>query len=148
MFKEGFKWVLCIYIAFVFVQSLFFKFTDAYETVYIFSVLGNWSGLDWFAEYGAYGVGITELIAAILLMIPASRLYGAILSTGVMAGAVFFHLFTPLGINMPEFDNMGNIIGDDGGLLFYNASGMLVAAIVVAILEFIDTDNAIKRIFS
>ncbi|KEQ18182.1 MauE/DoxX family redox-associated membrane protein [Endozoicomonas numazuensis] len=146
MFKEGFKWILCIYIAFVFVQSLFFKFTDAYETVYIFSVLGNWSGLDWFAEYGAYGVGITELIAAILLMIPACRLYGAILSAGVMAGAVFFHLFTPLGINMPEFDNTGNIIGDDGGLLFYNASGMLVAAVVVAIMEFFDTDNAIKRI--
>jgi uncharacterized membrane protein YphA (DoxX/SURF4 family) len=145
MFKESFKWLLCIYIAVVFVQSLFFKFADAYETVYIFSILGNWSGLDWFADYGAYGVGVVELIAAILLIVPATRLYGAVMATGVMVGAVFFHLFTPLGTNMPEFDSMGNIIGDDGGLLFYNACGVLLAAIIVTLMEFFETDNLIKR---
>lgn len=143
--KNTVKWILCIYVAVVFVQSLFFKFTDAYETIHIFSVLGDWSGFEWFTEYGAYGVGVVELIAAILLLIPSVRLYGASLASGVMMGAVFFHLFTPLGILMPEFDNMGNITGDDGGLLFYNACGVLVVALIVTGMEFFGTDNAIKR---
>ena len=145
--KNGLKWLLSIYIAFVFIQSLFFKFSDAYETIYIFSILGNWSGFDWFADYGAYGVGIVELIAAILLLIPVSRLYGAGIAVGVMAGAVYFHLFTPLGIEMPEFDELGNIIGYDGGLLFYNACGVFLSAIIVFFWELTTTDNWIKRTF-
>ncbi len=139
------KWVLCIYIAFIFVQSLFFKFSGAHETVHIFGILGEWSGFDWFANYGAYGVGTVELIAAILLF-TSLRLYGAIISAGVMAGAVFFHLYTPLGIKMPEFDSNGQITGDDGGLLFYNACAILVASIIVGINEMITTDNMIKKL--
>ncbi len=127
-----------------YVQSLFFKFTDAYETLHIFGVLGAWSGFQWFADYGAYGVGVVELIASILLLTPL-RLYGAAIASGVMTGAVFFHLCTPLGIAMPEFDDMGNIIGDDGGLLFYNACGLLVSGIILTILEFINTDNKVKQ---
>ena len=53
--KNVVKWILCIYVAVVFIQSLFFKFTDAYETIHIFSTLGAWVGLEWFADYGAYG---------------------------------------------------------------------------------------------
>ena len=146
MVGKTFKWILSLYIAFIFIQSLFFKFTDSYETMYIFGVLGGWAGLPWFADYGGYGVGVVELTASIFLLIPPSRLYGAIIATGVMAGAVFFHLFTPLGIKMPEFDAMGNIIGNDGGLLFYNACAVLIAALIVALMEFIQTDNAIKRV--
>ena len=144
MVSKTFKWILSLYIAVVFIQSLFFKFTDSYETMHIFGVLGEWSGFQWFADYGGYGVGTVELIASILLLTPL-RLYGAGIASGVMTGAVFFHLFTPLGIEMPEFDEMGNIIGDDGGLLFYNACGVLVAALIVTLMEFIQTDNAIKR---
>ena len=145
MVGKTLKWILSLYIAFIFIQSLFFKFTDSYETVYIFGVLGGWAGLPWFADYGGYGVGIVELIASILLLTPF-RLYGAIIASGVMAGAVFFHLFTPLGVEMPEFDAVGNIIGDDGGLLFYNACAVLVSALIVSLMDFIQTDNAIKRI--
>ena len=145
MVGKIFKWILSLYIAVVFIQSLFFKFTDSYETIYIFGVLGEWSGLQWFADYGAYGVGIVELIASILLLTPL-RLYGAVVASGVMMGAVFFHLFTPLGIDMPEFDAMGHIIGDDGGLLFYNACGVLVSALIVSVIEFLGTDNIIKRV--
>ncbi|KEI69756.1 DoxX family protein [Endozoicomonas elysicola] len=144
MVYKGFTWALSLYIAVVFVQSLFFKFTDAYETLHIFGVLGAWSGFQWFADYGAYGVGAVELVASILLLTPL-RLYGAAIATGVMTGAVFFHLFTPLGIAMPEFDELGNIIGDDGGLLFYNACGLLVSGIILSILEFRNTDNKIKQ---
>ncbi len=47
------KWVLSIFIAFVFIQSLFFKFTGSPETDFIFGTLGEWSGLAWFGKYGA-----------------------------------------------------------------------------------------------
>ena len=144
MISKIIRWILCLYIAIVFVQSLFFKFTDAFETVHIFGVLGDWSGFQWFADYGAYGVGGVELIASILLL-TSFRLYGAIIAAGVMTGAVFFHLFTPLGINMPVFDDVGNIVDDDGGLLFYNACGILASASILTVWEFRRTDNLIKR---
>ena len=144
MVNRTFKWILSLYIALVFIQSLFFKFTDSYETMHIFGVLGDWAGLPWFSDYGGYGVGVVELIASILLL-TSLRLYGAIIASGVMAGAVFFHLFTPLGVKMPEFDTVGNIVGDDGGLLFYSACGVLVASLVVTWIEFVQTDNVIKR---
>ena len=54
-------------IAFVFIQSLFFKFTGSYETEHIFGTLATWSGLSWFGSFGGYLIGIAELIAAILL---------------------------------------------------------------------------------
>ena len=111
------KHIPSAFIAFVFVQSLFFKFTGSYETDYIFGTLGDWSGLAWFGAYGAYMVGTGELIATILLF---SRWHGlgALFAMGVMSGAIVFHLFTPLGVVMPEFDATGAIVGSDGGLLF------------------------------
>jgi len=115
--KQYSRWILAVFIAFVFVQSLFFKFSGSNETNYIFTTLGDWSGFDWFAQYGAYGVGISELIASIILMTPFWA-FGAIAALGIMTGAIYFHLFTPLGIAMPVFDAAGNVVGDDAGTLF------------------------------
>ena len=61
------KNALSVVIAFIFIQSMFFKFAEAPETVYIFTTLGKWAGLSWFGQYGGYLVGIVELIASILL---------------------------------------------------------------------------------
>ncbi len=68
-------WALSVFIAFIFVQSMFFKFTGATETVIIFSTIANWmitigmpeSVANLFREFGGYGVGATELVAAILV---------------------------------------------------------------------------------
>ncbi|MEP3350401.1 MAG: hypothetical protein ABJN96_10680 [Marinomonas sp.] len=111
------KYLPAVFIGFVFVQSLFFKFTGSYETEYIFGTLGDWSGLELFAQYGAYVIGSAELIATILLF---SRWHGlgALMAVGIMSGAIIFHLFTPLGIVMPEFNEAGDIVGYDNGLLF------------------------------
>lgn len=144
MLYKGFIGLLSLFIAGVFIQSLFFKFTDAYETLHIFGVLGAWSGFQWFADYGAYGVGTVELIASILLF-TRLRMYGAALASCVMAGAVYFHLCTPLGVAMPVFDEVGNVVGDDDGLLFYLACGLLIAGLVITVLEFIRTDNRGRR---
>ena len=103
--KKYLPYVLVAVPVFVFLQSLPFKFSGAQETIYIFDTIGAWMtdiGLvgigDVFARYGAYGVGSVELVASILLLIPATRHIGALVGVGVLSGAIFFHLFTPLGV--------------------------------------------------
>ncbi|WP_185231507.1 hypothetical protein [Teredinibacter franksiae] len=127
---------LSIWIAFVFVQSLFFKFTGSSETQYIFAVLGEWLGMSWFAYYGAYIVGTMELIAAIALF-TRWQAWAALLAFEIMSGAIVFHLFTPLGIVMPAFSVSGEMVGNDGGALFFmacitwaSATGLVVADVL------------------
>ena len=54
-----------------------------------------------FKEHGGITIGLAELVASILLFITATRFYGALLAMGVMSGAIFFHIFTPLGLFPP-----------------------------------------------
>lgn len=86
--------------AIILLQTLFFKFTGAEESVYIFTKVGA-------EPIGRIGSGVVELIAAILLFVPRFTWLGATLACGVMAGAILSHL-TILGIN----------VKGDGGLLF------------------------------
>lgn len=132
-------WALTLYIAFVFVQSLFFKFTDSPETQYIFGTLNAWGGTlgfpGLFAPHGIfsqYVVGTTELIASGTLLLgaiirkPLIHGAGALLAMGVISGAIFFHLFTPLGVQVLNAD--GTL---DGGELFALACGVWVSAVVI-----------------
>jgi len=110
--KQKIQWVLIVYIAFVFTQSLFFKFAGiitgepADVTVYIFQTIGAWMsndlGLPFLGEaFGAYGeivIGLAELAASVMLVFVITRFYGALLALGVMSGAIFFHIFTPLSL--------------------------------------------------
>ena len=127
---------LTLYIAFVFIQSLFFKFSNSPETQYIFGTLEVWGaslglpGL--FAPSGIfsqYVVGTGELIASALLVAGLSqrlrvlRPVGALMAIGVISGAIFFHLFTPLGVSVLNTDGT-----HDGGELFALACGVWVAA--------------------
>lgn len=101
---------LALFVAFVFLQSLVFKFAGlvgepADITIYIFSSVGQWFsslGLTTlghlFTQYGGIAIGLTELLASILILLPFTRFWGALLGLGVMSGAIFFHLFTPLGL--------------------------------------------------
>lgn len=126
--KKIIHWVLSLYIAFVFLQSLFFKFTGSEETVIIFNTIGAWmadvglpQGLaQGFSNYGGTATGVAELIASILVLVPATRVWGALAGLCVMSGAIFFHLFTPLGVDR-VVDTAGNT---DGGLLFFMACGV------------------------
>lgn len=93
-------WIIRIVAAVILLQTLFFKFSGAEESVYIFSKLG-------IEPYGRIGSGIAELIAAILILVPRTTLIGAIMGSGVMIGALFSHLFV-LGIE----------VQNDGGELF------------------------------
>jgi uncharacterized membrane protein YphA (DoxX/SURF4 family) len=94
-------WIVRIVVAIVLLQTLFFKFTGARESVYIFSTLGA-------EPWGRVGSGVVELVAAILLLIPRTAVYGAILALGTIAGAIFAHL-TKLGIAVSAVDDHGEL---------------------------------------
>ncbi|MEI9887095.1 MAG: hypothetical protein WDN08_11460 [Rhizomicrobium sp.] len=118
-------WALSAYIAFVFVQSLFFKFTGSAESIFIFSTLRDWSGISLFEPAGRWIIGSAELVASILLFIPRVRIFGAAMAIGIMTGAISFHLFTPLGVEI-----MG-----DGGELFALACGVWLSGWIILVLS-------------
>ena len=95
------SWTLRGIAAVIMLQTLFFKFTAAKESVYIFSTLGM-------EPWGRIGSGVVELIAAILLLMPPTVVYGAVLSLGVIGGAIISHL-TRLGITLPAVDDHGQL---------------------------------------
>lgn len=128
--------VLTLFIAFVFIQSLFFKFTNSPETQHIFGTLETWaSGLGFpglFAPGGIFSatvIGSAELVASTLLIIGYltqkrwMQVAGATLTLGAISGAILFHLFTPLGISVRNTDG-----SYDGGLLFGMACGVWLSA--------------------
>lgn len=136
--KKIVSWILVIYIVFVFVQSLFFKFAGSIETVIIFDTISDWMAgnflafiAPFFKSYGGWAVGGAELFASILLLIPASRKFGAILALIIMSGAIFFHLGTPLGVDR-AIDMAGNT---DGGVLFFMACGIWVSSLILILIN-------------
>ena len=107
------SWVCRLTAAIILLQTLFFKFTGAEESVYIFTKVG-------LEPAGRYGTGAVELAAAVLLLVRCHAWMGALLAVGVMGGAIFSHL-TVLGI----------VVKDDGGLLFTLAVVVLLCSLVV-----------------
>jgi len=97
---KAISWIARVVAALILLQTLFFKFTGAPESIYIFSQLGV-------EPWGRFLAGISELIAAVLLLVPRTAWMGAGMGLGVMSGALLSHVFV-LGID----------VQGDGGLLF------------------------------
>ncbi|MGD9628961.1 MAG: DoxX family protein [Pyrinomonadaceae bacterium] len=114
------SWAARIIVAIILAQTLFFKFTGAEESRYIFTTL---MGPEYEAV-GRIGSGIVELVAVVLLLIPSTSWLGALLSLGTITGAIFSHL-TMLGI----------VVKDDGGLLFGLAVAVFVLSLIVLFLH-------------
>jgi len=110
-------WICRIGAALILLQTLFFKFTAAPESVYIFTKVG-------LEPWGRIGSGVAELIAAILILIPRTTWLGAGLALAVMAGAIFSHL-TVLGL----------VVMNDGGLLFGLALAVALCSAVLLFLQ-------------
>jgi len=108
-----FIWIVKLIAVVILVQTLFFKFTGAEESVYIFETLG----VD---PVGRIGSGVVELIASILILIPRTTLLGALLALGTMAGAIFSHIFV-----------LGIVVKDDGGTLFSLAIITLICCLIL-----------------
>lgn len=117
--KQAFivSWIFQIIAAVILLQTLFFKFTGAEESKFIFSTLGA-------EPWGRWLSGVAELIAVVLLLHPKTPVLGSILALGIISGAIMSHL-TKLGI----------VIKDDGGLLFGLAVAVFVSAGVVLVLR-------------
>jgi hypothetical protein len=114
-------YALAAYIAYILLWYLPFKF---YPDSYLFQVLEDWVGLPWFEPYFRYFTGGVEALTSLLLLIPGLQVAGAALAFATMAGAVFFHLASPLGVDPYH----------DGGVLFREACTNLVfAAAILAI---------------
>jgi uncharacterized membrane protein YphA (DoxX/SURF4 family) len=111
------SWILQLVAAAILFQTLFFKFTGAEESIYIFTKLG-------LEPWGRIGSGVAELIACVLLLVPRTVPIGAILALGVISGAIVSHL-TKLGI----------VVKDDGGLLFGLAVVVFVASATVLLIR-------------
>ena len=107
-------WAARIIAAIILLQTLFFKFTGAEESKYIFSKLDA-------EPWGRIGSGVVELIASILVLIPATTWIGALLGLGTMTGAIFAHLFI-LGISVRNSDG-----SYDNGQLFVYAVIVFIA---------------------
>lgn len=152
--KHGLK-IPVLFICFVFIQSLFFKFTRHPETINIFEAkLEPWAaGLGFpglFVPGGifsAYVIGSAELVASALLLfgtfVAGRRLFqglGALMALGVISGAIFFHLFTPLGIEVINADG-----SPDGGELFTMACLVWVSSVIVIVARREDLLGLIGR---
>lgn len=140
--KQRLIYLLIAYVIFVFIQSLFFKFAGSEETDIIFSTIAQWMndvGLGFiaptFESIGGYVIGSAELVASVLLLIAATRRFGALLGLGIISGAIFFHLATPLGVVRQI-----NAAGDtDGGVLFFMACGVWLSC---ALILYLTKDNS------
>jgi len=101
--KKYLPLIIRLVIAVILIQTLRFKFTAHPDSVYIFEKAG-------LGDVGRIGSGIVELIAAILILIPRTIWLGALLTIGVISGAIVTHL-TKIGIE----------VNSDGGTLFFMA---------------------------
>ncbi len=117
------SWALRLTVAIIFLQTLYFKFTGHPDSVHIFSELGV-------EPYGRIGLGIIELITAFLILAPKTKIYGILVSVGIISGAIFSH-FLVLGTN----------VKGDGGKLFLLAVVVFIAS---ATLLFIHRKEALK----
>jgi hypothetical protein len=111
------SWIVRLTAAVILLQTLFFKFTGAPESVYIFTKVGM-------EPWGRYGSGVVELIAAVLLLSRCHCWLGATLALGVMGGAIMSHLTT-----------LGIVVQDDGGLLFALAITVAVCSLITLVLH-------------
>ncbi|MCI0691342.1 DoxX family protein [candidate division KSB1 bacterium] len=111
------SWALRLIAAGILLQTLFFKFTGAEESKYIFSTLGV-------EPWGRIGSGVIELVAAILLLVPRTTTLGALIALATMSGAILSHLAF-LGIE----------VKNDRGLLFGLAMAVFVVSLGVLYLH-------------
>ena len=151
------SWAIGLWVAKVFVSSIPYKFSGHPDTQHIFSTIGEWlkgfigdtaGGL--FSEQGAVVIGSAELLTSVILLSPVvfwilnkmnlaadrpframAHALGGLMAAGIMAGAVFFHLFSPLGVGVLHKGK------SDGGSLFYAALSILVLGLILFIINWL-----------
>ncbi len=124
-------WGLALWIAYIFIWYLQYKFLGHEGSVWLFTVLTDWLGFPGYEKTMRIGVGSAELAAGLLCLYRPTQSIGGAAAAGIMTGAIFFHLVSPLGIDPYE----------DGGVLFAEAISVWLAGLV---LLFIRRDEALR----
>jgi hypothetical protein len=123
-------WPAALLIAGILLWYEQYKLTGNDGSVWLFTTLSNWLYLDGYEKPFRLGVATAEILASVLVVIPPSRMVGAALALGIMSGAIFFHVFSPLGIDPYN----------DGAKLFKEACTVWVLA---AFILWVYRDEAI-----
>lgn len=126
--KNFLVWTFRLVAAGILLQTLYFKFSGAAESRFIFSTLGVEPWGRWFA-------GFSELIASVLLLVPRTTILGALAALGIMGGAIMSHVLV-----------LGFVVQDDGGLLFGLALAVASACLGLLYLQRDQAKVLIKRL--
>jgi len=117
--KKYFPLFLKLVAAVIMLQTLFFKFSAAQQSIDLFTEIAGEN-----QAYMRIGTGVIELIASILLFIPKRTWLGAVLALGTMTGAIISHI-TILGI----------VHNNDNGALFIGAVVTFLASLILLLLH-------------
>lgn len=111
-------WPAALWIAYIFLWYEQYKLTGNPGSVWLFQTLADWLSIGAYETPFRLVVATAEIIASVLVLIPRTRLWGAGLSFGIISGAIFFHVASPVGIDPFE----------DGAKLFKEAVAVWFAA--------------------
>ncbi len=128
-------WAAALFIAGVLLWYEQYKLTGNAGSIWLFTTLSDWLHIHGYEKPFRLSVAMMEITASVLVLIPTTRIVGAALALGVMSGAIFFHLASPLGI-----DPYG-----DGGSLFKQACSVWLAAAFILLVRWQDTLALLRR---
>lgn len=117
-------WPLALWIAWVFLSYEEDKLGGSPGSVWLFQTLADWLWIGPYEKPFRLAVGIAEIVASLLVVLPATRLYGALLSLGIITGAIFFHVFSPIGID--PFEDGAKLFKEAVSVWFASAAILLV----------------------
>jgi hypothetical protein len=126
------SWMLALFLAVMFLwiaDLTLFPPSPAQNVV--FPALVEYSGFAWWEPTGRFAVGVVEVLAALLLLLPLTRRMGAILALLIALGAVAVHVLW-LGVELPV---EAGSTDTDGGQLFYLAAGLAAASAILAFVH-------------
>jgi len=117
-------WPAALYIAGILLWYEQYKLPGADGSVWLFTVLTDWLHIHGYEKPFRLSVATAEIVASVLVLVPATRVVGAALSLAIMSGAIFFHVVSPLGIDPYK----------DGGYLFKEACTVWVSSAFILII--------------
>ncbi len=129
-------WPAALYIAGILLWYEQYKLSGADGSVFLFTVLSDWLFIHGHEKAFRLTVATAEIIAAVLVVWPRSRMFGAGLALGIMSGAIFFHTVSPLGI-----DPYG-----DGGQLFKEACEVWLLSLFILFVYRAELRSLVQRI--
>ncbi len=129
-------WPAALFIAGTLLWYEQYKLTGNEGSVYLFTILSDWLGIHGYEKPFRLFVAIMEIAASILVVVPPTRVFGAFFALGVMSGAIFFHLVSPLGIDPYH----------DGGALFKEALEVWASAAFILIAMRTEAIALVRRV--